>query len=188
MPAEPIIDFDAIDEHGPQQLRGSWELSAAEIDRDEVANAGTLSIETTVDLGDLAREYTATGMVSFTADLTCARCVEPYPFASNSSFHVTFRPRPEVTGENEEVEITDSEELDIEYYSERRILLKDLALEQVQLSIPMKPLCDEGCLGLCPTCGANRLREECSCETAISDGRWGALRDIRDELAKKKDV
>ncbi|MGH7486548.1 MAG: YceD family protein, partial [bacterium] len=98
-----------------------------------------------------------------------------------------FRPRPQASGENEEVEITDQEELDVEYYSERAVPLKDLALEQVQLSIPMKPLCDEKCLGLCPTCGANRNREACKCELAATDDRWGALQGIREELAKKRE-
>ena len=89
---------------------------------------------------------------------------------------------------NEEVEITEKEELDVEFYSDRAIPLRDVALEQIQLSIPMKPLCDEDCLGLCPTCGVNRTRERCSCETAIVDDRWGALKDIREELSKKKNI
>ena len=87
-----------------------------------------------------------------------------------------------------DVEITEKEELDVEFYSDRVIPLRDVALEQIQLSIPMKPLCDEGCLGLCPTCGVNRTRESCSCETAIVDDRWGTLKDIRDELLKKKNI
>ena len=122
--------------------------------------------------------------VNFTADLTCSRCAEPYPFANPSPFTVRFRPRPEASVE-EEVEITEEEELDVEFYSEPVIPLRELALEQVQLSIPMKPLCDENCLGLCPTCGVNRTREKCSCNEPVVDGRWGALKDLREELAKK---
>jgi large subunit ribosomal protein L32 len=52
----------------------------------------------------------------------------------------------------------------------------------------MKPLCDENCLGLCPTCGVNRTRERCSCETSIGDERWGALKDSRAHLSKKRNV
>jgi uncharacterized protein len=188
MSTHDVIDFDTIDEYGPQEYRGGWEVSVSEIDRDEVAQGGRVTIEATVSKGDAPEEYEAAGTVGFTADMTCSRCVEPYPFASNSTFHVRFRPRPEASEENEEVEITESEELDVEFYADRRVPLKDLALEQVQLSIPMKPLCDENCLGLCPTCGANRTREACSCEASITDERWGALRDIREELAKKKEV
>lgn len=183
-----FIDFDTIDDYGPQTYHGTYEVNAADLDRDEVANVGTVKIDAKADRGDLDAEYVADGTVSFSADLTCSRCAEPYPFAITSPFHVRFRPRPEASAENEEVEITDKEELDVEFYSEREIPLRDLALEQVQLSIPMKPLCDESCLGLCPTCGVNRSREKCSCGESIVDERWGALKDIRTELSKKKNV
>ncbi|HEX6098632.1 MAG TPA: DUF177 domain-containing protein [Thermoanaerobaculia bacterium] len=183
-----VIDFKTIDEHGPQSYQATFDVPVDELDRDELASVGSATIHANVKKGDLADEYVADGTVSFTADLNCSRCAEPYPIANTSTFHVRFRPRPEASEENEEVEITDKEELDVEFYSAREIALRDLALEQIQLSLPMKPLCDESCLGLCPTCGVNRTRESCSCQTSIVDERWGALKDIREELAKKKDV
>ena len=183
-----LIIFDDIDKNGPQTYRGSFELGASEIDRDEVMDGGAVVIDVRADKGDTAGEYILTGSSRFTADLSCSRCVEPFPFANSSSFNVRFRPRPEAsTQENEEVEINDPEELEVEFYSDREIALKDFALEQVQLAIPMKPLCDEKCLGLCAVCGTNRSREACKCETSIVDDRWNALRGLRDQL-KKKDV
>lgn len=183
-----VIDFDFIDEQGPQTYSRTYEVAVDDLERDELANVGSVTIAGTAREGDLETEYVADGTVSFTADLTCSRCAEAYPFANTSTFHVRFRPRPEVSAENEEVEITDKEELDVEFYSDRSIPLRDFALEQVQLSIPMKPLCDEGCLGLCPTCGVNRTRETCTCGDSIVDERWGALQGLREELAKKKNV
>jgi uncharacterized protein len=184
-----IIQFDVIDKDGPQTYRGAFDVRAEELDRPEFAEVGTIEIEARVEKGHLPGEYIADGSSRFTADLNCSRCLEPYPFANASTFHVRFRPRPESSGEeNEEIEITDEEELDVEFYSDRTVPLRDLALEQIQLSIPMKPLCDESCLGLCPVCGVNRSRESCNCETSLVDDRWGALRGLRDELAKKKDV
>lgn len=185
---DKVIDFNVIDEHGPQAYRATFDVSAADLAREEVLNAGTATIEATVDRGDSPGEYVADGTVSFSADLECSRCVEPYPFANTSPFHVRFAPRPEPAAENEEIEIAGEEELDVEFYTERQIPLRDLALEQIQLSIPMKPLCDESCLGLCPTCGVNRSREKCSCETSIVDERWSSLAGFREELSKKRDV
>jgi uncharacterized protein len=183
-----FIDFETIAEQGPQTYRGTFDLTATEIDRPEVSNIGKASIEVGVQQGDLEEEYVADGTVTFTADLECSRCVEPFPFANTSAFHVRFRPRPEASEENEEVEIIAREELDVEFYSDRVLPLRDLALEQIQLSLPMKPLCDESCLGLCPTCGVNRTRQSCSCGESVADGRWGALKSIREELARKKDI
>ncbi|HEX9160116.1 MAG TPA: DUF177 domain-containing protein [Thermoanaerobaculia bacterium] len=181
-----VINFDDIDELGPQTYHGRFEVPATELDRPEVAGSGFIEMEARVDQGDSAGEYVADGSARITLDLHCSRCLDPYPFANPQKFHVRFRPRPEGTGAEEEVEITGEEELDVEFYSGRTVPLRHLALEQIQLSIPMKPLCDESCLGLCPKCGANRSRERCNCDESVADDRWAALQGIRDQLSRKK--
>jgi uncharacterized protein len=181
-----VINFDEIDEYGPQTYLGRFDIPAAEVDREDVNGAGSIELEARVEQGSSEGEYFAEGTSKVQIDLNCSRCVEPYPFANTSSFHVRFRPRPAGSGEeNEEIQIAAEEELDVEFYSDRKIPLRDLALEQVQLSIPMKPLCDEKCLGLCPKCGANRSSERCQCDEAVTDARLGALRGIREQLSKK---
>jgi uncharacterized protein len=183
-----VINFDEIDEHGPRTYEGRYDVPVAELDRDEVAGNATVDISARVEQGGSPGDYAADGQSKITLDLNCSRCLEPYPFANSSKFHVRFRPRPEVAEENEEVEITGEEELDVEFYAERTIPLRHLAVEQIQLVIPMKPLCDENCLGLCPKCGVNRTRQQCECELSVTDDRWNALRGIRETLARKKDV
>ncbi|MGZ4778129.1 MAG: YceD family protein [Thermoanaerobaculia bacterium] len=183
-----IISFDEIDEHGPQTYRGEYPISSSELDREELTGLGPVKVEASAEQGGLPGEYVVEGTAQFTADFLCSRCVDPYPIVTNSAFHVRFRPRPEVSEEDEEVEITAADELDVEFYSDRQVPLRDLAIEQIQLAIPMKPLCNENCLGLCPTCGSNRNREKCSCDTKIVDERWGALEGIRASLSRKKDV
>lgn len=184
-----IIRFDDIDEYGPETYSGTYEIDTATLDREELSGIANISIEARVESSGNEGEYLADGNSNLTVGLECSRCLEPYPFANTSTFHVRFRPRPDSPDrENEEVEITGDAELDVEFYSERSVLLQSLAAEQVQLSIPMKPLCDESCLGLCSNCGANRSSQSCSCETAVKDPRWDALKGIREDLAKKKDV
>ena len=99
-----FIDFKTIDEHGPQTYEATYDVAVSDLDRTELANAGTATIKAAAKPGDLDGEYIADGTVSFTADLTCSRCAEPYPIANTSTFHVRFRPRPEASEENEEVE------------------------------------------------------------------------------------
>jgi uncharacterized protein len=183
-----VIQFDEIDELGPQAYSGTYEFNLVEVDRVEVSAIGPVTIGARVEQAGTEGDYLVDGTVNFTVDFDCSRCLEPYPFANASNFHVRFRPRPTVSEENEEVEITEAEELDVEFYTERSIPLRDLALEQVQLTIPMKPLCDENCLGLCVQCGANRNREACRCEESVVDERWGSLAEIRNQLAKKREV
>lgn len=182
-----LILFDEIDKDGPQTYNRTYVVTPEELARDEIVNVSPVAITAHAGKGALPAEYEVEGSSKFTADLACARCLEPYPFASSSIFHLRFRPRPEGTQQEseEEVEIA-PQELDVEFYTERSIPLRDLALEQIQLSIPMKPLCDENCLGLCPHCGVNRNREACSCAESIVDQRWGALREIQKAMKKRE--
>lgn len=55
--------------------------------------------------------------------------------------------------------------------------LRDMAHDACILELPLAPLCDEACLGLCPVCGANRNVEPCSCGPA-TDPRWAALAEL----------
>jgi uncharacterized protein len=64
--------------------------------------------------------------------------------------------------------------------------LRAVAAEQIQLALPLKPLCREGCAGLCPTCGANRNRIECGCRSTEVDPRLSALLDLRDRLDRAR--
>jgi uncharacterized protein len=184
-PREYIL-FDEIDKHGPQTVSRTYSLSAAELDRDDVVNVGPVSITASAQKGALPGEYLVDGSAKFTADLACARCLEPYPFASSSTFHLRFRPRPEVLQREDEELAIAPDELDVEFYAERAIPVRALALEQIQLSTPMKPLCNENCLGLCPQCGVNRNRETCSCQSSMADERWGVLRQIQQAMKKRE--
>lgn len=183
------LDFKRVTESGPQAFSASIALTGAEPEREEIATISPVRVEGTVEPGDRPREFVVQGSVSFEADLLCSRCLEPFPFAIHSDFTLRYLPRPErvASVEGEEIEIA-PEELDEDYYDELHVDVRPIVLEQVQLLLPMKALCEEGCLGLCPTCGANRNRGECECATKESDPRWDALRGIREQLAKKKEI
>lgn len=183
---EPVIDFDVIDERGPQQFEATLEVSADEIDRPEVPGGGSARMKGEAAKGDAPGEYKVDGHVHFTADLACARCDDPYPFASDADFTLRYRPLPVERELTPEVEV-EPQELDLEFTAERQIPLRKIAIEQVQLAIPMKPLCDEACKGLCVGCGANRNREECACDVKVTDPRWEGLSALRDQLERKKE-
>jgi len=57
--------------------------------------------------------------------------------------------------------------------------LAPLVRDAVLLGLPPAPLCNEGCRGLCPVCGANRNENPCGCETSPPDPRWAALDALR---------
>lgn len=61
-----------------------------------------------------------------------------------------------------------------------RLDLAPLVRDAVLLGLPPAPLCMEGCLGLCPVCGANRNEARCSCDVSPPDPRWAALDALRE--------
>ena len=54
----------------------------------------------------------------------------------------------------------------------------EMLREQFQLALPMKPLHDESCRGLCPICGANLNRTECGCTPKWEDPRLAPLKGL----------
>ncbi|MDQ4134275.1 MAG: DUF177 domain-containing protein [Actinomycetota bacterium] len=56
-----------------------------------------------------------------------------------------------------------------------------LAREVLLLELPLAPLCQEACAGLCPLCGADRNREPCGHQTAERDPRWAALDELHED-------
>lgn len=54
-----------------------------------------------------------------------------------------------------------------------------LLWEEFLLSLPVKPLCQTDCKGLCPVCGKNRNHSPCQCREDDMDPRMAALRDLK---------
>jgi uncharacterized protein len=110
----------------------------------------------------------ARGTVESQLGLECVRCLEPFDLPVRFEVEETFRlpgtgPRPDAL---------------YGVSTEGWIDLAPLLREQAWLAIPMKPLCDSGCKGLCPHCGANLNRESCTCEETGIDPRLALLKDL----------
>jgi len=56
--------------------------------------------------------------------------------------------------------------------------IDELVREAVLLSLPLKPLCTEGCLGLCPVCGTDLNQSRCGCKRENVDPRWDQLKSL----------
>lgn len=100
------------------------------------------------------------GKVILEIQLECSRCIEDYPV--DTDININLRYYPSGASEAEEIEISRNE-MNIDFYSNGVIDINNLILEQALLSIPMKPLCSDGCKGLCPVCGCNRNIKPCNC-------------------------
>jgi uncharacterized protein len=120
------------------------------------------------------------GKCSGTFQIPCARCVEPVQTPVEAEFDLIFRPVGADSGAAERA--ISASETEIGYYLKDSLLLEDVLREQVLLALPVRTLCKSDCKGLCPRCGGNRNRQNCSCDVGPSDPRWAALAGLRSRI------
>ncbi len=134
-------------------------------------------------------EYVSPGFLlkaalSYQQTLPCIRCLKPVRKPVTHDFEALLIIRPDGPQEiAEEIEIAEAELSVVPLVSEE-FDTSTVVAEQIQLQIPMKPLCDEGCLGLCPRCGVDRNQNPECCSEKEYDSRWSGLQSLRDRLQK----
>lgn len=121
----------------------------------------------------------ATGEVAATVRAECDRCLKPLEIDVSGRFDQRYV-WGAVDRAPEEHEV-DVEDLDVERLEEPTLDTATLAREQVELAEPIRVVCSEDCLGLCPTCGADRNTNECGCEQKPADPRWDALKELKNQ-------
>ena len=122
-------------------------------------------------------QFHLVGTVRTKLELPCSRCVEPFTMPVDQAFDLRYQPHALNTGEGErEIEADD---LTTAFYENDEIDLGQLMREQFYLALPMKPLCREACLGLCPVCGTNLNQGACQCKREWEDPRFAALKKLK---------
>ncbi len=130
-------------------------------------------------LGVDVRYYRAGENLYFSGSLstrlsgTCGRCLAGFTLAQGGPFQFVLAPRAPQEADQELV----ADDLALSFFSGTEIDLEPLCTEQLILSLPTRALCAEECRGLCPTCGADRNEDACSCSATPPDPRWAALRE-----------
>ena len=117
------------------------------------------------------------GTVRTELELPCGRCLEPFRMPFEGAIDVRYLPASEMSAEDER-EVAE-EDLDTSYYRDDQIDLNELLREQFYLALPMKPLCQEGCAGLCPQCGTNLNTGTCQCTSQWEDPRLAPLKELK---------
>lgn len=87
----------------------------------------------------------------------------------------------EVVADVQEIYERDPVEGETRQLRDATVDLTEMARDAVLLELPVAPLCEDDCAGLCPTCGIDRNDRSCDCASEESDPRWAALSDLRFE-------
>ena len=119
------------------------------------------------------RDAYLTGTASGLVELSCSRCLEKFAFPLQCQVEVHYIPRPDCLPEEAELEL---QELNECIYEGEEIDIAPEIRDQLLVSLPLKPLCKEDCLGLCPRCGANLNFEHCECGVEEENHRFDVLK------------
>jgi uncharacterized protein len=113
------------------------------------------------------------GKVQTSVKLECSRCLAPYDKGLSSDLDFVI----DLSGNSEGVK---SEEEGYFFVDPNASFFEidDLVREAIILSLPLKPLCSEDCKGLCPICGTDLNRSQCSCVKEKTDPRWDQLKGL----------
>lgn len=115
-----------------------------------------------------------TGRIEAKTKLECARCLKGF--------------RGEVELEVCELFVAPGHEsVDDDAYrvSGTDIDLEPMVRDALVLALPLNPLCEEACGGLCVRCGRALVSGSCDCEQEELDPRWAALSQLKDRMKEE---
>ncbi|MBB4794041.1 uncharacterized protein BJY54_004653 [Streptomyces nodosus] len=124
-----------------------------------------------------------TGTARASAEGECVRCLEPLEQELEADFQELFSyPDADDRGRASTEPDDDAEDDEDRLFLEDGLFdLEPLLRDAVVLALPMQPVCQEDCLGLCSECGA-RLTDDPDHHHDAVDIRWAALQGIADSL------
>lgn len=154
---------------------GDWFQSLLpERDRANIAIERISGQYTAIKIGGTVSVY---GNIGTEITLGCCRCLKEFVLPISTNFKYAFFP-VEKMPKKEELELT-GEDLGFGYYKDETIELDTIILEQIIIQIPMKPLCDVSCKGLCPRCGIDRNVEQCNHESTSFENPFAVLKQLK---------
>jgi uncharacterized protein len=133
----------------------------------QVAGDGHLSLELNL-AEDVVR---VRGVTSLPLLANCSRCLDEVAMSLDAKVDVAVFPRGAEPAATVDGELSD-DDLGVASYGNDRIAIGRLVLDEMLLELPMRPLCNETCSGLCPDCGENRNHRRCDCTAPRST--WAA--------------
>jgi uncharacterized protein len=140
------------------------------------ADLDTLELKTSLRLDRQQRDVYVHGAFEGAITLLCSRCMTPARVPVDSKLAVLYVPR------GRDVDDIDQSQLDapdVFTYDDEIVDLAEMLREETLLALPMAPLCDDACKGLCPSCGKDWNQGTCDCSQVVKDDRWAVLKRVK---------
>jgi uncharacterized protein len=166
-----VIDIDRLPKDG-LTLSRSFEFPSLDLVEEEAVLLEPVRADVTVKR--VGEEVWIKGRVRTRVSFVCARCLGPYEYPVDSKFDLVFLP-----GDGHELkDELDEDDLDTIYLEGHELDVRQVVLEQLNLTFPSKPLCAQSCEGICAVCGKVRKDSACGCQVNDPDARLGPLKNL----------
>jgi uncharacterized protein len=157
-----IIDLRTISHDVPARFelhldKGWWHQD----NNDDQIIGVSNPITAVVEIYRSGNKYVLEGKMTGSLKIRCDRCLNAYDKEINTDFKL-FLSRPSHVMNKGEIELLE-EDMETGFINDDEINLDDIFKEQLYLSLPIKSLCKEECLGLCPICGTDLNMQTCQC-------------------------
>ncbi|MFE1286048.1 YceD family protein [Streptomyces sp. NPDC058751] len=140
-------------------------------------------VELELRLESVMEGVLVTGTARASAEGECVRCLEPLEQVLEADFQEMFSyPDADDRGRPKAEPVDDAEDDEETLFLEDGLFdLEPLLRDAVVLALPMQPVCQDDCPGLCSECGA-RLADDPDHHHDAVDIRWAALQGLAGSL------
>jgi uncharacterized protein len=120
-----------------------------------------------------------TGTVRAPLTGECVRCLEPFERKLDADFQEMYSyPDADTRTARKDEAGDDAEEEDVLFLEDDLFDLEPALRDAVVLALPLQPVCQEDCPGLCSDCG-ERLADDPDHHHEVADIRWAALQEFK---------
>ena len=115
--------------------------------------------------------FYGTGTLETVIEYNCSRCLKGFTRTISPPLSFIIAEPGGEKDYDEEVLLLENDEVDITSYLQGVIFAE----------IPLSPICDPNCKGLCPFCGGDKNIKDCQCRNEEIDPRWEKLKRLNRE-------
>ena len=112
------------------------------------------------------------------AHFSCDRCTAPFASPLDAMYRMHY------LWNDEDASQYDVAEVQTIPQGSSFIDITEDVRQTVLVAVPLKLLCREDCLGLCPHCGKDLNEGPCECRVEETDSRWDKLRALKDQKSQ----
>lgn len=178
MSQESIIDVSRVHRQAGSMMSIDVDVSGVTglgVAMARVPDGSSVHLEMTLE--SVTEGIWVTGTADVPVEAECSRCLDPLHWEEEVAFEQLFRyPATDARGLHLESGNLDVDD-DMPEIVDETIDVEGPLRDAVVLSLPLAPLCDLDCSGICATCGE---RLDSPHDHPSADPRWSALADLLD--------